>query len=397
MKLDLGGAATGPLRGIQVLDLSTIVSGPYCTQILGDLGADVVKVETAIGDTGRFLGGARRSDMTGFFVQFNRNKRSVVLDLKSEAGADAFRALAASADVVVENFRPQVMERLGLGEAALRAANPKLVYVSISGFGPDGPYAEQPAYDMVIQALSGFSKQLGTPEKPQLIRNIVADKTGGMTAAYATMAALFERERNGGKGQRIDVPMLDAFAAFVLPDAYGPYMYGDPTPEDPSVAENLFRAWETADGHVAIVVIEDHQFQGCCRAIGRPDLAEKERYANIIGRMQHAGELFPVLGEELAKRTTAELVEAGRREGAPIAPVNDIEAFLADPQAVANEILFEMPHPEAGTLKAFRSPARFADTPSNVRHVPPNLGQHTEEVLREAGLDDAAIAKVRGG
>ena len=397
MKLNLGGEPSGPLAGIRVLDLSTIVSGPLCAQILGDLGADVIKVETAIGDTSRYLGGVRRADMTGFFAQFNRNKRSVVLDLKSEAGAAALRKLAARADVLVENFRPQVMDRLGLGAESLRAENPGLVYVAVSGFGPEGPYAEQPAYDMVIQALSGFSKQLGTEEQPKLISNLVADKTSGLTAAYATMAALFARERNDGKGQRVDVPMLDAFSAFVLPDAYGPYMFGEPPPEDPSIAQNLYRAWETQDGHVAIIIIEDHQFQAACRTIGREDVANDERFAGLLGRLMNAGDLFSMLEVELAKHKTADLLERARKEGAPMAPVNGLEDFLEDPQTKASEILVEMPHDEAGPLRAFRSPPRFADTPSDVRRVPPKIGEHTEEVLREAGLSDAEIEVVRGG
>jgi crotonobetainyl-CoA:carnitine CoA-transferase CaiB-like acyl-CoA transferase len=250
VKLNIGGEAGGPLAGIRVIDLSTVVSGPVCAQVLGDLGADVVKVETRIGDIGRYLGGLRKADMTGFFAQFNRNKRSAVLDLKTEQGAAALRALAKTADVLVENFRPGVMDRLGLGEATLRAENPRLIYVAISGFGPEGPYAKRPAYDMVIQALSGFSKLLGSDEQPKLISNLVADKTSGITAAWATLAALFAREREGGAGQRVDVPMLDAFASFVLPDPFGPRVFGEP-PESAAAGDGLYRAWPTKDGHVA--------------------------------------------------------------------------------------------------------------------------------------------------
>ena len=393
MKIQLDGPPGGPLVGIRVLDLSTIVSGPLCGQHLGDLGADVVKIEAPpVGDTGRFLGGSQRAGMTAFFAQFNRNKRSVRLDLKSEAGAAAFRRLAADADVVLENFRPQVMERLGLGYESLAAGNPRLVYVSISGFGPDGPYAALPAYDMVIQALSGFAKQLGSDEQPKLVSNVIADKTSGVTAVWATLAALFARERTG-KGQRVDVPMLDAFAGLVLADTYGATAF-DPDGGGATAAlgDGLFRAWPTADGHVAVIVIEDHQFQALCRALGTPEVAADERFASLLSRVQNSAELFAIMGDELRKSTTADIVRRARKEGAPVAPVNDVAAFLDDEQVKASQIVFDLPHPEAGPIPVFRSAPRFSDTPSTVHHLPPKMGEHTAEVLREAGFSDEEIA-----
>ena len=394
MRVAIDQPSKGPLAGVRVLDLSTIVSGPLCAQILGDLGADVIKVETAIGDTARYLGGLRKADMTGFFAQFNRNKRSVVLDLKSDAGADALRRLAADADVLVENFRPGVMDRLGLGAEALQEAHPRLVYVAISGFGPEGPYAGQPAYDMIIQALSGFAKLLGSEDEPRLISNLVADKTSGLTAAWATLAALYAREQSG-RGQRVDVPMLDAFAGFVLPDTFGPRSFGEP-PEDAAVGEALYRAWRTKDGRVAIVLIEDHQFQALCRVIDREDLLKDERFANLLGRFTHFTEICDLLDAELVKFPTDELVRRAHEHGAPLAAIHGTDEFLEDPQVRANRTVFEVPHPEAGPIAMFRSAPRFAETPSDVRRVPPKLGEHTEEVLREAGLDDAEIARVRG-
>ena len=394
MRVGIGTESTGPLRGVRVLDLSTIISGPFCAQILGDLGAEVVKLETPAGDSTRVMG-ERRGSVTGLFAQVNRNKRSLVLDLKQDTAKRAFLRLVAGADVVLENFRPDVMERLGLGYERLAAENPRLVYVAISGFGPDGPDAHQPAYDMVIQARSGFARVLGGAGPPKLIPNLFADKTSGMTAAWATLAALFARERTG-KGQRVDVPMLDSFASFLLPDVLGPRLFGEPPPPPPSVGDGLYTAWPTKDGHVAITIIENRQFEGVMRVLGREDVIGDKRFESLIARIMNAPALYDIIRGEIGKHANAELKERARKHEAPIAVINDLRGFLSDDQAVSSHVLVEIPDAHAGALHVLRSPPRYSATPSDVRHGPPQLGEHTQEVLREAGFTAEEIAELTG-
>jgi crotonobetainyl-CoA:carnitine CoA-transferase CaiB-like acyl-CoA transferase len=395
MRVEFGGDPTGPLAGIRVIDLSTVVSGPLCTQVLGDLGAEVWKVEPLAGDTTRRLGPPFRGGLTGFFSHFNRNKRSIALDLKRTEGRDAARRLALRADVLVENYRPDVVTRLGLGYEELSRENPRLVYLSINGFGPSGPYRDLPAYDTVIQGLAGFMPTQGGDGTPQLVKSIIADKATALTAAYAVMAALVARERGDGRGQHVQVPMLDAFAAFMLPDVMTKEAFkaedATPRPRLPDV----HRTWETADGHVVFLVLEDHQFTGLCRAIGREDMLDDPRCKNLLTRIMHGRELYPILEQELRKWPTVDLLERARRFGVPLAPANAIEDFLRDPQVRSNETVLEVQDAEAGPMRFLRNPVRFGRTPASLRERPPRLGEQTQAILTEAGFSSEEIAQLR--
>ncbi len=393
MKVDLDGRAQGPLVGIGVADFSSVVSGPFCAQVLGDLGADVTKVETFVGDSTRMMGPPFRDGVSGIFAQFNRNKRSIAIDLKRPQGRAVAQRLAGNADVMLENYRPGVAERLGIGYQAVAERNPGLIYVAINGFGPDGPYASQPAYDTVIQGLSGFMPIQGADGEPQLVRNIIADKTSGLTATYAVMAALFARERGDGRGQKICVPMLDAYAAFILPDAFGPETFLPK--EGPGVDfSGVHRTWQTKDGYVVMMIVEDRQFAGLCRVLEREELIDDPRYANLMTRLAHAAELFEEIESELAKRTTEEIVKGARRHGVPLAPANTIEDFLEDPQVAANGTVLEVEH-AGGQIRVLRNPVRFESTPTSYRRHPPRRGEHTDQILGEAGYSAEEIAALR--
>ena len=351
--------AAGPLDGIRVLDFTTVISGPICTQALGDLGADVVKIEPPSGDPSRHSGAPfREAGYSAFLAHFNRNKRSIVLDLKPESARAVARRLAEQADVLVENFRPQVADRLGIGWTELRTINPGLVYCSIDGFGGDGPDADRPAYDHVIQAIIGLMPIQGDAVSPRLIQGGVADKSTGMTALSGILAALFARERGDGSGQRVEVPMLDAYAAFALPEE----MFSRAFPPLESNAPGLndvFRTFPTADGHVVGLTIQDAQFRGLCRAVERDDLAGDERFADLVNRFIHYRELCDLLAPEIAKLPTAEFIRRCREHSVPFAAVNDVDAFLADPQTLHNQTVVEVGDPRFGTTRYLRHPVRY--------------------------------------
>jgi crotonobetainyl-CoA:carnitine CoA-transferase CaiB-like acyl-CoA transferase len=382
-----------PCQGLRVLDFTTVVSGPICTQMLGDLGADVVKVETLDGDISRRTTGPYHQGLSGFFSQFNRNKRSLAVDLKAAGGREVVSKLAARCDVAVENFRPGVSDRLGVGAADLQAMNPELIHVSITGFGPDGPYAPLPAYDHVVQGLSGMMPAQGAGAGPQMFRSVVVDKAAGLTAVSSILAALLARERGLAKGQRIEVPMLDAYAAFMLPEQLGPHTFLEVGKGGPDF--DPFRIYPTADGHVVGLAVQDHQFRAICEALECADLADDPRFSSLGERFAHMDELADRLMDEFRKWPTAEVVARARERGAPFAPVNDLASFMDDPQVVHNGIIHELHDEKVGGLRLLRPPARMEATPLRITRRPPQLGEHTDDILALAGFDSAQVDALR--
>jgi crotonobetainyl-CoA:carnitine CoA-transferase CaiB-like acyl-CoA transferase len=384
-----------PLQGIRVLDLSTVISGPMATAMLADQGAAVIKVEPPGGDQSRRIGPAK-GDLSAMFVSVNRGKRSIVLDLKRAAHVEVVHELLARADVLVENFRPGAMRRLGLGAETLCAAYPRLVYASITGFGADGPYAAARVYDAVIQAVSGISASHPSQSngEPTLLATTVCDKLTALNAAQAICSALLARERSG-HGTRLQIAMLDAALAFNWPDAMNNHTFvHEPPAAFPEFGIHQ-RPYRTRNGHVAVMTPQPEEFAALCKGLGRPGIAHDPRFSTSNARRHHVTELLPLLQSLIAGHDTDELVATLSVAGVPIGRVNEHQEVLGDPQVRHNQALVEVDHGAGvGAVRLARSAARFggghrvARTPG----VAPHLGQHAGEVLAELGFDAPRIA-----
>ncbi len=385
---------TLPLDGVCIIDLSAIISGPMATQILADQGADVIKVEApGPGDIVRYLG-PQKNGVNAMFTAVNRNKRAIVLNLKSPDGRQILIDLVKTADVFVENFRPGAIEKLGLGYDKLKAINPGLVFVSMSGFGDTGPYAKRRVYDPVIQATSGFcDTQKNAAGEPQLIQTLAVDKTMAITAAQAITAALYAKARGRG-GRLVEINMLDSAIAFLWPDAYYNLAFEEGANRAPDFA-SFYSIRKTKDGYITMIAISDDEFRATTRAIGHPEIAADPRFKTVFDRMQNAKPMTDLIAGIVARMATAEITARLEAEDVPHARVLTREQVLTNEQVVANGSITTFEDPRAGKIRQARSPAKFDREPLHIRRHAPSLGEHTDEVLRELGHSAEDIAKLR--
>jgi crotonobetainyl-CoA:carnitine CoA-transferase CaiB-like acyl-CoA transferase len=384
---------SGPLTGVRVVDCTTVVLGPWAAQQLGDLGAEVIKVEPPEGDTTRQLGPMKNPGMGAFFLAVNRNKRSIVLDLKQEAARRALLRLTEPADVFLHNYRPRAARRLGLSYEMFRAVNPGLVYVGTYGFRAAGPYGDKPAYDDIIQAVSGVaSLQASLVGEPRYVPTIVADKTSSMTVLAAVLAALYHKARTG-EGQEVEVPMFESLAAWVMVE----HLYGETfvppleTVGYKRVLNRYRRPFKTKDGYLAILPYTDQNWRDFFVIAGRPDLLADARFKTLGSRLRHIEVLYEELGRIATTRTNAEWLAELDRQNIPGMIVNSLDTLLRDPHLEATGFWQIVEHPSEGTMRLPGIPATYSKTPGAIRRLPPRLGEHSVEILREAGLESAEI------
>ena len=371
-----------PLDGLLVLDLSRALAGPYCTMILGDLGADVIKIEHPAGDDTRRWGPPFDAGESAYFLAFNRNKRSVVADLKSADGAALVRRIAQRADILVENFLPGAMTAFGLPLAQLRAENPRLITLSISGMGADGPDAGQPGYDFVLQALGGIMSITG-PEHgpPSKVGVPIVDLTTGMMAANAVQAALYARERRGA-GQHIDISLLETHVSW-LGNVASAYLMTGVTPQRMGNAHATIVPYQTfraQDGEFALGVANDGQWQRLCAIMARPDLAQDPRFATNPDRVNHRAVLIALLDAHFAAGRVDDWVNLAQQAGVPVGRVRTLPEVLSDPQVLHRDMIQTVEHPAIGELKLVGVPFRFSTDRASIRRAPPLLGEHTAEI-----------------
>ena len=386
----------GPLEGFRIVDLTSVISGPLATMILADQGADVIKVETPRGGDFTRASANRRGGFSASFVNNNRNKRSIALDLKNPRGLEALMAIVAGADVFIQNFRPGVAERIGVGEEAVRAARPDIVYVSISGFGHRGPLARRPVYDPLIQAISGLTTvQAGSDEvRPRLVRTILPDKLTGVTASQAVTAALLARERTGG-GQHVWISMLDSVIAFLWSSDMGSQTFvGDELPQQ-AAQSFIDLIYETSDGYISVAVQTDKQWRGLTEALERPQWLDDPRFGTQELRQVNIDDRLGLTQEVLKTNSSAHWLARLEAADIPCVPVLTRNQMISNEQIAANEVVIETEHPDAGRLRQARPAAVFSETPTPTPRPAPRLGADTEAVLGEAGFDAAEIGALR--
>ena len=388
--------AAGALHGLRVLELTQVMAGPFCGQVLADLGADVVKVEPPEGgdQSRRSLGFSGKGEDTAAFLAVNRNKRSVALDLKDDGQRALFLDLARTADVLIENYRPGVAARLGVGFDALREINPRLIYASISGFGQTGPYAMRPGFDLIAQGMAGVMSVTGEPGGEPVKAGIpISDLSAGLFCAVAILSAVVARQRTG-RGQHIDTSLFEGALALSIWESAELWATGR-TPAALGSAHRLnapYQALRTRDGHITVGGNNQRLWERLCTAVGRDDLIDDPRFHTNAERMDNRPALVAELESALAARDTDDWVQVLLAEGVPAGPIHDYRQVFDDPHTLARDMVVEIEHPVEGTIRALGIPVKLSETPGGVRRAAPLLGQHTAEVLREAGVDDARIA-----
>lgn len=382
----------GPLSGYRIIDLSSVISGPVATVLLADQGADVIKVEAPNGDIIRRMGLGTDGLSPGFLTA-NRGKRSIVVDLKQAAGVALVKTLVADADVFIQNFRPGAIERMGLGYDVLQALNPKLLFVSVSGFGASGPYAHKRVYDPVIQALTGLpdTQADNAQARPKMVRTIIPDKVSALTTAQAITAGLLARERGDGLGEHIEVAMVDATISFLWAEALaGLTLVGK---EDQvrrgQLAQDLI--FETKDGYITCGAVSDSEWEGMCAALEQPDWRNDERFNTPMGRIRNAKERIDGMGDVLKTRTSADWLARLDEHQVPCAPVLSRPEVIKQPQIQQNDLLSEYDHPGLGRVRQPRPGAKFSRSKINRCQLAPRLGEHTQEILLEVGLTKSDV------
>jgi len=387
----------GPLQGIKVIDMTTVLMGPYATQMLGDYGADVIKVESPSGDITRQIGPARHPGMGPLFLNANRSKRSICLDLKSAAGRDALLRLIATADVLIYNVRPQAMQRLRLGYDDVSEVNPRLIYAGVFGFGQDGPYAAKAAYDDLIQGGSGLAQLMARSGDgtPRYVPNALVDRIVGLAAVGAILASVVHRQRTG-EGQRVDIPMFETMAGFVLGDHLGGLTY-DPPLDNGGYARHLSpdrRPYKTADGYIGVIVYNDGQWDRFLAAVKRDDLRHDSRFATFAGRSANIDHVYAELSRIIAQRTTAEWLRLLDEADVPALPIHDLVSILDDPHLKATGFFEMVDHPSEGRIRSMKPAAIWSRTPATPSQPTPRLGEHSTEILREAGFSSSEVAEL---
>ena len=380
----------GPLDGVRVVDFTTMIAGPYGTMILADQGADVIKVEAPVNsDHARRAGYAQRH-FSAAFVNNNRNKRSIAIDVKQQSGRELLYRLVKSADVFVQNFRPGVMKRLKIDYDDLREVNPKLIYLSMSGWGETGPWAHKPVYDPIIQALSGLTSVQGGSDdaRPRLIRTILPDKLTGITASQAVTSALFARERTG-EGQHVRLSMLDSIVAFMWSSDMGSQTFVGREVDVAAAATFIDLIYETATDYISVSVMTNKQWQSLCRAFEREEWLEDPRFKTPGGRDRHANERLELIQSVLLTRSATEWLEILEEAGVPCAPVLKRHEMIRHPQVEASNIVVEVEHEHAGLLRQARNAARFEKTQTEMRHGAPHLGEHSSQLMDELGYSES--------